>query len=98
MIEQGATIFAMRKVWGTSHTVENLHLRHFILRDNFSPTKLARWNNAMNEIAEGTRLGIPTIVTSNPRNDNGEFVFGMNDAMGVFYVPGNDGIGGSSSR
>lgn len=84
VIEGGTSIFAMRKVWPTSHTIENMHIRHFILRDNFSPTKLARWNNAVNEIAEGTRLGIPTIATSNPRNDNGEYVFGMNDAMGVF--------------
>ncbi|MFY9263241.1 MAG: glycoside hydrolase family 3 protein [Actinomycetaceae bacterium] len=82
--EAGTSIFAMQKVYPTSETIEKLNIRHFILRDNFSPSKLAKWNNAMNEVAEGTRLGIPCLATSNSRNENGEYVFGMNDAMGTF--------------
>ncbi|MDR6939491.1 glycoside hydrolase family 3 protein [Arcanobacterium hippocoleae] len=93
VIEEGTNIFAKRKIWPTTHTINELHLRHFILRDNYSPTKLARWNNAMNEICEASRLGIPCISTSNPRNENAEFVFGMNDAMGVFSTfPATMGI------
>ncbi len=93
IIEQGETIFATSKVYGTTHTIENRHLRHFILRDNFSPAETAEWINAMNEVAEGTRLGIPVLVTSNSRNENGESIFGMNDAIGIFSTwPGTLGL------
>ena len=93
IIEKGETIFATSKVYGTTHTIENRHLRHFILRDNFSPAEMAEWINAMNEVAEGTRLGIPVIVASNSRNENGEAVFGMNDAIGIFSTwPGTLGL------
>lgn len=93
IIEKGETIFATSKVYGTTHTIVNRHLRHFILRDNFSPAEMAEWVNKMNEVAEGTRLGIPVIVTSNSRNENGEAVFGMNDAIGIFSTwPGTLGL------
>lgn len=93
IIEKGETIFATSKVYGTTHTIENRNLRHFILRDNFSPADMAEWINAMNEVAEGTRLGIPVLVTSNSRNENGEAVFGMNDAIGIFSTwPGTLGL------
>lgn len=92
-IEKGTSIFASRKVYGTTHTIEQMHLRHFILRDNESPSRLAAWNNAMNEVAEGTRLGIPALAASNSRNENGEQVFGMNDAVGIFSTfPATMGI------
>ncbi|QIK71116.1 glycoside hydrolase family 3 protein [Propioniciclava coleopterorum] len=83
-IEAGTSIFATRKVFGTTETIERLKLRHFILRDPVSATQLATWNNAMNEVAESTRLGIPTLAASNSRNENGEPIFGMNDAVGAF--------------
>nr|WP_245301468.1 glycoside hydrolase family 3 N-terminal domain-containing protein [Virgibacillus natechei] len=93
VIEKGENIFAATKVYGTTHTIENRHLRHFILRDNFSPADIAAWINKMNEIAEGTRLGIPVLVTSNSRNENAEAVFGMNDAAGTFSTwPGTLGL------
>ena len=57
---------------------------------------MAEWVNKMNEVAEGTRLGIPVIVASNSRNENGEAVFGMNDAIGIFSTwPGTLGSGSS---
>ena len=91
--EAGTSIFATRKVYGSTETIERLHLRHFILRDNQSPTRIATWINAMNEVAEGTRLGIPVVAASNSRNENGEMVFGMNDAVGVFSTfPATMGI------
>ncbi|THE10342.1 glycoside hydrolase family 3 protein [Bacillus timonensis] len=93
IIEKGETIFATSKVYGTTHTIANRHLRHFILRDNFTPAQMAEWVNAMNEVAEGTRLGIPVIIASNSRNENGEAVFGMNDAIGIFSTwPGTLGL------
>ncbi|RFB09654.1 glycoside hydrolase family 3 protein [Bacillus sp. HNG] len=93
IIEKGETIFATSKVYGTTHTIANRHLRHFILRDNFTPAEMAEWVNAMNEVAEGTRLGIPVIIASNSRNENGEAVFGMNDAIGIFSTwPGTLGL------
>lgn len=83
IIEGGTSIFAKRKVFGTTETVQNMHLRHFIYRENESPERMARWVNAMNEVAEDTRLGIPVLIASNSRNENGEMVFGMNDAVGI---------------
>ena len=93
VIEEGKSIFAMRKIYPTTHTIEQMHLRHFILRENESPSRMATWVNTLNEVAEGTRLGIPVIVTSNSRNENGEMVFGMNDAVGIFSTfPGTLGL------
>lgn len=93
IIEKGENIFAASKVFGTTYTIENRKLRHFILRDNYSPAEMAEWINTMNEVAEGTRLGIPVLITSNSRNENAEAVFGMNDAAGIFSTwPGTLGL------
>ncbi|WP_138415987.1 glycoside hydrolase family 3 protein [Aquibacillus sediminis] len=93
VVEKGETIFALSKIFGTTHTIKNMHLRHFILRDNFSAKEIAEWINTMNEVAEGTRLGIPALITSNSRNENAEAVFGMNDAAGTFSTwPGTLGL------
>lgn len=93
IVEKGETIFALAKVYGTTHTIENMHLRHFILRDNWSPAQMAEWVNTMNEVCEGTRLGIPCLIASNSRNENTEFIFGMNDAAGIFSTwPGTLGL------
>lgn len=93
IMEKGENIFATSKVYGTTHTIENRHLRHFILRDNYSPAEIAEWINKLNEVAEGTRLGIPVLITSNSRNENAESVFGMNDAAGIFSTwPGTLGL------
>ncbi|HEY5877779.1 MAG TPA: glycoside hydrolase family 3 N-terminal domain-containing protein [Nakamurella sp.] len=92
-IEAGTSIFVQSKSYPTTHTIEQMHLRHFILRENESPSRLATWVNAMNELCEGSRLGIPCLITSNSRNENGEMVFGMNDAVGIFSTfPGTLGI------
>ncbi|KAA9022521.1 glycoside hydrolase family 3 protein [Niallia endozanthoxylica] len=93
IVEKGETIFAISKIYGTTHTIENMHLRHFILRDNWSPAEMAEWVNKMNEVCEGTRLGIPCLIASNSRNENTEFIFGMNDAAGIFSTwPGTLGL------
>ncbi|MDD3267527.1 MAG: glycoside hydrolase family 3 N-terminal domain-containing protein, partial [Burkholderiales bacterium] len=93
IVEKGKSVFAMEKLWGTTHTLENLKLRHFILRDNWSPSETAKWVNTMNEVCESTRLGIPCLITSNSRNEFAEPVFGMNDAAGIFSTwPGTLGL------
>ncbi len=53
---------------GTTKGVKQYHLRHFILRANASPEIMAKWSNNLQELCESTRLGIPAIVASNPRN------------------------------
>lgn len=88
-----SSIFASQKEYGNTKTIEELHMRHFILRENHSESDIAEWVNAMNEVAEGTRLGIPVIIASNSRNENAERTFGMNDAVGVFSTwPGTLGL------
>jgi len=53
---------------GTTKGVTKFHLRHFILRTNTSTKNLAEWSNNLQTLSENTRLGIPSLVTSNPRN------------------------------
>jgi beta-glucosidase len=53
---------------GTTKGVQQFHLRHFILRANTDPATMAKWSNNLQELCEATRLGIPAIVASNPRN------------------------------
>jgi len=53
---------------GTTNGVTKLHLRNFILRANADTKILAEWSNKLQALCEGDGLGIPAIVTSNPRN------------------------------
>jgi beta-glucosidase len=53
---------------GTTKAVNKLHLRHFILRANTSAKIMADWANNLQALCESTRLGIPCIIASNPRN------------------------------
>lgn len=53
---------------GTTKGVNERHLRHFILRANTSVKNLAEWSNNLQALCENTRLGIPAVVASNPRN------------------------------
>lgn len=53
----------------TTETIEQFHLRHFILRDDMPKEDINEWINALNEVAEKTRLGIPVIIASNSRNE-----------------------------
>ena len=93
IVEKGENIFAASKIYGTTHTIESMHLRHFILRDGWSAAEMAEWVNTMNEVCEGTRLGIPALIASNSRNEHAEAVFGMNDASGIFSTwPGTLGL------
>jgi beta-glucosidase len=53
---------------GTTKTVKEFHMRHFILRVSESATTMAEWSNKLQTICESEPLGIPAIVASNPRN------------------------------
>lgn len=53
---------------GTTKAVTQYNLRHFILRANTSAKNIAEWSNKLQELCESSRLGIPAIVASNPRN------------------------------
>ena len=55
-------------VSGTTKGIKERHLRHFILRANAPARIMAEWANNVQAVAEDTRLGIPAIFASNPRN------------------------------
>ena len=53
---------------GTTKTVKEFHMRHFILRVSESAPTMAEWSNKLQTLCESEPLGIPAIVASNPRN------------------------------
>ena len=53
---------------GTTKAVTQYHERHFILRANPPARILAEWANNLQELCESDGLGIPALITSNPRN------------------------------
>jgi len=55
-------------VSGTTKGILDRNLRHFILRANTNASTIAKWANNVQEVAESSRLGIPVLITSNPRN------------------------------
>jgi beta-glucosidase len=70
------------------------HIRYLILRDNLPARELAARANKSQELAEKSRLGIPIVFTSNPRNhvrDN--LVYEEAEAAGEFSSwPGTLGL------
>lgn len=54
---------------GTTDGIRNKKLRHFIWRTTTaSADTVARWVNRLQALAENEPLGIPVLLTSNPRN------------------------------
>lgn len=51
-------------------------MRRFIMRETPSGGDIARWINAMQEVAEGTRWSIPVLVAANSKNEQGGFAMG----------------------
>ncbi|MBO6068024.1 MAG: hypothetical protein J6P50_02285, partial [Bacteroidales bacterium] len=85
-------------VSGTTKGIMERHLRHFILRANAPARIMAEWANNVQEVAEGSRLGIPAIFASNPRNhvavDNS---LGLNVGNSYFTQwPGTLGLGATN--
>ena len=87
------TIFGEQHLPGTSTLLKEWFARHTILRDNATAEDLADYLNQLQAVAEECDRFVPVSVASNSRNENGEIVFGMNDAGGVFPTwPGTLGI------
>jgi beta-glucosidase len=78
----------------TSDAVTKRHIRQFINRVNTDPRTMAQWLNRVQELAEGTRLGIPAFFVTNPRNHlGGEGRTGIDEAAGAFSQwPGTLGL------
>lgn len=89
----GKNIFGEQHLPGTTDLIKKWFSRHLILRANPTSDDLVDWINQLNAVAEECERFIPVQVVSNSRNENGEIVFGMNDAAGVFATwPGTLGI------
>ena len=87
------TIFGQQDLPGTTTLIKDWFARHTILRENAQPDDLADYLNQLQAVAEECERFVPVSVASNSRNENGEIVFGMNDAGGVFPTwPGTLGI------
>lgn len=87
------TIFGEQDLPSTSALIKEWFARHTILRENAKPDDLADYLNQLQAVAEECEHFIPVEAASNSRNENGEIVFGMNDAGGVFPTwPGTLGI------
>ncbi len=79
---------------GTTKGVQERHLRHFILRANTNAEIMAEWSNNLQALCEDTRLGIPAIVASNPRNHiTMDAAIGLSQGATVFSKwPGELGL------
>ncbi|WP_411842888.1 glycoside hydrolase family 3 protein [Salinicoccus sp. HZC-1] len=78
---------------GATKGIMDLNLRYFIIRDNPKSEDLAEWTNKLQEVAESTRLGIPSVMVSNPRNHIGYLYHGLMEASGEFSLwPGELGM------
>lgn len=81
---------------GTSQQITELHMRHFIMRESPPGSVIATWVNAMNEVAESTRLGIPVLVAANSKNELGGFTMSRGDDDRDFTQwPGTLGLAAS---
>ena len=61
---------------GTTQMIAELNIRHFIMREEPTGSRIATWINTMNEVAEESRWGIPVIVAANSKNEAGAFKMG----------------------
>ncbi|MBE6980633.1 MAG: glycoside hydrolase family 3 protein [Ruminococcaceae bacterium] len=87
------TIFGEQHLPGTTTLIKEWFSRHTILRENATPEDLADYLNQLQAVAEECERFVPVQAASNSRNENGEIVFGMNDAGGIFPTwPGTLGI------
>ncbi|WP_227488317.1 glycoside hydrolase family 3 protein [Brachybacterium subflavum] len=79
---------------GTTEQITQMHMRHFIMRETPTGSRIATWINAMQEVAETTRFGIPVIVAANSKNEAGGFRMGATPEDQDFTQwPGTLGLG-----
>ena len=90
---RGKTIFGEQHLPSTTTLLKEWFNRHVILRANATPADMADWMNEAHAVCEQCEHFIPVAAASNSRNENGELVFGMNDAGVVLATwPGTLGI------
>ena len=80
--------------------IQNRQIRYLILRGSPKAGVLASQLNDWQAIAEGTRLGIPLVITSNPINNlgGGDAVFEPGGGAGRFSVwPGTLGLAATNN-
>jgi beta-glucosidase len=63
--------------------IDSAKVNSFITRLGGTPTELARQNNALQQIAESTRLGIPLTISTDPRH-HFQYVLGASVQSGRF--------------
>jgi beta-glucosidase len=78
----------------TTDALYKRHIVQFINRENREPRTMAVWLNAVQELAEGRRLGTPVLFVTNPRNHYGApSTFGIAEAGSAFSQwPGTLGL------
>jgi beta-glucosidase len=79
---------------GTTDAIAKRHIVQFINRENAEPRTMAAWTNAVQQVAEGRRLGTPVLFVTNPRNHYGaRATFGIAEASSAFSQwPGTLGL------
>ena len=83
-------------IYPTTYQLTTRHQRHIIVRENAEPHEFAQWVNAMQEICEGTRLGIPCIVASNSKNESADVRYNAAEETNKFTTyPGTLGLAAS---
>jgi beta-glucosidase len=53
---------------GTTDAIVHKEIRHVLTRSHDRPETLAAWNNRLQDMAAGSRLGIPVTISSDPRH------------------------------
>jgi beta-glucosidase len=78
----------------TTDALTKRHIVQFINRENRDPRTMATWLNAVQQLAEGRRLGTPVLFVTNPRNHYGApATFGIAEAGSAFSQwPGTLGL------
>ena len=79
---------------GTTDALYKRSIVQFINRENREPKTMATWANAVQQLAEGRRLGTPVLFVTNPRNHYGAPAsFGIAEAGSAFSQwPGTLGL------
>ena len=79
---------------GTTDALYKRNIVQFINREDREPKTMATWTNAVQQLAEGRRLGTPVLFVTNPRNHYGAPAsFGIAEAGSAFSQwPGTLGL------
>ncbi len=80
---------------GSTKGILDRNLRYFIGRQTLSADTMSNWTNELQEVAEGSRLGIPVVVTVNPVNHiKNSQTFGLDNSENrPTAFPGELGLG-----